>query len=253
MSFVKKHEVNLVGNDWVVGDIHGNFKRLRKLLDNVGFNEETDRLFSVGDMIDRGPESDDFIEWCEKPWFLPVIGNHEDEMIRCVEEDKYEHNTWIMDMHRQAGHWIAYQPHEVQMEAYWTASSLPIMREIEMRDGLKYGIVHANVPYADWEMAKDMLLYNEEAVKFCVWDRTRFQNQNQQHVRNIDLVFVGHNVVNQVEILGNVVNIDTGAVFTKFVQTDEEKAAGLFCDNGLTLVNLTEFEMYNERMFHKFD
>lgn len=46
--------VNTIGIDYVLGDIHGRFDLVYENLNNVGFNVETDRLFCVGDLIDRG-------------------------------------------------------------------------------------------------------------------------------------------------------------------------------------------------------
>jgi len=48
---------NAVGRDFAVGDIHGCFSHLRRSLEAIGFDASVDRLFSVGDLIDRGPES----------------------------------------------------------------------------------------------------------------------------------------------------------------------------------------------------
>jgi len=40
-----------------VGDIDGCFSHLRRSLEAIGFDASVDRLFSVRDLIDRGPES----------------------------------------------------------------------------------------------------------------------------------------------------------------------------------------------------
>ncbi|MCV8076320.1 metallophosphoesterase, partial [Escherichia coli] len=42
---------------WVVGDIHGEYQLLQSRLHQLSFFPETDLLISVGDNIDRGPES----------------------------------------------------------------------------------------------------------------------------------------------------------------------------------------------------
>ena len=53
---VARFEENATGRDFVVGDLHGMFSHLEALLNEVAFDESADRLFSVGDLIDRGPE-----------------------------------------------------------------------------------------------------------------------------------------------------------------------------------------------------
>ena len=42
---------------WTVGDIHGDYQLLQSRLHQLSFCPETDLLISVGDNIDRGPES----------------------------------------------------------------------------------------------------------------------------------------------------------------------------------------------------
>ena len=47
------------GRDWIVGDVHGCFQTLRQALAAIDFEPGRDRLFSVGDLIDRGPHSNE--------------------------------------------------------------------------------------------------------------------------------------------------------------------------------------------------
>lgn len=74
---VQRFQLNANGRDFAVGDIHGHFDRLEVALAAVRFSPEKDRLFSVGDLVDRGPESADVLKWLERPWFHPICGNHE--------------------------------------------------------------------------------------------------------------------------------------------------------------------------------
>jgi serine/threonine protein phosphatase 1 len=41
------------GRDFVLGDLHGTTDLLRLLMEHVAFDPKKDRLFSVGDLIDR--------------------------------------------------------------------------------------------------------------------------------------------------------------------------------------------------------
>ena len=68
----RHYTINTKGTDYVVGDIHGHFTLLQNTLKELGFSEEKDRLFSVGDLVDRGEESHLALEWLDKPWFYPV-------------------------------------------------------------------------------------------------------------------------------------------------------------------------------------
>jgi serine/threonine protein phosphatase 1 len=65
------------GRDLVVGDLHGHRTLFEAELDRLGFDPRTDRVLSVGDLIDRGPESLATLALIEQPWFHAVLGNHE--------------------------------------------------------------------------------------------------------------------------------------------------------------------------------
>ena len=59
----RRYPRNRTGRDFVVGDVHGMFSALRELLAVAGFDDRRDRLFSVGDLIDRGPDSRGSLDW----------------------------------------------------------------------------------------------------------------------------------------------------------------------------------------------
>lgn len=68
---------NAKGRDFVVGDLHGHRSVLERELDRLGFDPCCDRVLSVGDLIDRGPESLATLSLINEPWFHAVLGNHE--------------------------------------------------------------------------------------------------------------------------------------------------------------------------------
>lgn len=80
-SQINKLQINTVGKDYVVGDLHGCYDLLLSLLAHVNFDKCRDRLFSVGDLIDRGPDSLRCLELIAEPWFYTVQGNHEIAML----------------------------------------------------------------------------------------------------------------------------------------------------------------------------
>ena len=50
--------INQAGRDLVVGDVHGCFRTLARALSQLEFDPSCDRLFGVGDLVDRGPHSE---------------------------------------------------------------------------------------------------------------------------------------------------------------------------------------------------
>lgn len=71
------HYSNAHGRDYIVGDLHGCTNMLLALLDHVQFDPAADRVFSVGDLVDRGPDSEGCLALLEHPWFHAVLGNHD--------------------------------------------------------------------------------------------------------------------------------------------------------------------------------
>lgn len=68
---------NTRGRDLVVGDLHGHRSLFEAELQRLGFDPACDRVFSVGDLIDRGPDSLGTVALIREPWFFAVLGNHE--------------------------------------------------------------------------------------------------------------------------------------------------------------------------------
>lgn len=68
---------------YVVGDIQGCYKGLRKLLKKANFDPQQDKLWAVGDLVARGPDSLATMEYLYDlgPHFDTVLGNHDLHLI----------------------------------------------------------------------------------------------------------------------------------------------------------------------------
>ena len=64
---------------FAIGDIHGCFDTLRKLLKRIRFDRRTDRLWLVGDLVNGGPRSLDALRWAveNEDRIVVVLGNHD--------------------------------------------------------------------------------------------------------------------------------------------------------------------------------
>src|SRR3546814_3946147 len=61
--------------------MHGCLDLFQAQLDRIGFDPTKDRIFSVGDLADRGPDSMGCLRLLREPWFHAVRGNHEDMLL----------------------------------------------------------------------------------------------------------------------------------------------------------------------------
>jgi bis(5'-nucleosyl)-tetraphosphatase (symmetrical) len=68
---------------YVVGDIQGCYKGLIRLLKKAGFRPNKDKLWAVGDLVARGPDSLATMEYLYDlgPHFDTVLGNHDLHLI----------------------------------------------------------------------------------------------------------------------------------------------------------------------------
>lgn len=64
---------------FAVGDIHGCLDLLRRLLDGAGFDDGRDRLWLVGDVVNRGGQSLATLRWLyqNRAMITLVLGNHD--------------------------------------------------------------------------------------------------------------------------------------------------------------------------------
>lgn len=207
---IKNYSKNIVGCDYVVGDIHGCFTKLQQELDRAEFDVATDRLFSVGDLVDRGPESEAVIDWIGKPWFHAVRGNHDDFAIRHVKVGKLSFDNYT----KNGGAWFLALPSDQQIAIADALDSLPYAISVETDSGL-IGIVHADIPYGSWEKLEEVLSGSISRTRFrhisdcLLWSRARAESGDQGIIEGVTHLIVGHTPVTEPAQLGNVIYIDT--------------------------------------------
>ena len=210
---VARFERNRTGRDFVVGDIHGMFPHLRTLLVEAGFDEERDRLFSVGDLIDRGPESPRALEWLGKPWFHACRGNHEQLAIDSLDPEQLD--LWVN--WNGGDWWLDVDPPE-QGRFRRAFARMPLAMEVRTRTGM-VGIVHADVPpLVSWDAFVDCLgAGSRDAVEYAIWSRNRLSDSltGIPVTGRVDRVYCGHTPVRGTVRSDNVYHIDTGAVYVR--------------------------------------
>ncbi len=204
----KYFDENLHGTDYVVGDIHGEFSRLEKALSRIGFNRTTDRLFCLGDLIDRGPESERFIDFLSCPWFFSIVGNHEAMLLNYGSDSARASYTWYPN-----GGWWWENTDETFRQRARSAVSHSMSSTITVQaSGRRIGLVHANVPSGiGWDRFCKDLGGNRDYQMTGLWSRSRILSRIEETVEGVDYIFCGHTPLVEPAQLGNVVFIDTGS------------------------------------------
>ena len=205
---------NLLGRDFVIGDLHGCMSSLQKLMDNLKFNTEIDRMISVGDLIDRGHNSVAALDLLREPWFHSVMGNHEHMMLDKFFGDGTE-GGWLW--FQNGGDWAmeAYNDYNAAFNTGTLPSripadssmdiidmlplveQLPYLITVNTKSGKKFHVIHAE--FVPCQIITDELLEDPEHVrKFvsmvdiegpCVlWARNMFNPFNYENLQNIDRI-----------------------------------------------------------------
>lgn len=82
---------------YAIGDIQGCFTSLTHLLEQIGFNATRDRLWLVGDLINRGPDSLAVLRWAKQhdQALSVVLGNHDLHTLAVAEGfvEAHRHDT----------------------------------------------------------------------------------------------------------------------------------------------------------------
>ncbi|MCY3927510.1 MAG: diadenosine tetraphosphatase [Acidobacteria bacterium] len=72
---------------WAIGDVHGCFRTLEALIERIDPDVTRDRLWMVGDLVNRGPSSLSVLRWARaleeemSDRFQVVLGNHDLHLI----------------------------------------------------------------------------------------------------------------------------------------------------------------------------
>lgn len=248
VKFLKTIPANYEGRDFLIGDLHGCYDELMKLLNYVKFNPQFDRLFSTGDLVDRGPKSVECLSLLSKPWFFSVLGNHEDSLIDKIEDienDKISHlSVEEMNYINSLSPYMNYMyemPLVLEIEhlllgsIYIThAEILPEhLTEFNHIQSTDYSIYFNMMQKNDFpEQMKNFFKSNENGYlsydlkQKLLWSRKQISNYykiNKSNILNKDYsflekktssdlkVFCGHNVVPFPMKIGQQFYIDTGA------------------------------------------
>lgn len=219
-----KLPLDIKGRHLVVGDIHGKYEELQRLLEYVNYDPASDVVYSVGDMIDRGPDSVKVIDFFQQEGRYAVRGNHEE-----MAYDRSWKDVWL----RNGGYQCMESLEKDGLTVEWllnVIAPLPFVIDVgENEDEHSFRIVHAEMP-ADWsEDVFQQILENsrhsdDPGIEPLLWSRwlikraaRNVENMKPSHYEiyfdpdRYRKVIVGHTLIVRPIKCGDHWFIDTGA------------------------------------------
>lgn len=231
---------NATGRDLVVGDLHGHRSLLEKALASVNFDPRCDRVFSVGDLIDRGPESLATLSLIEQPWFHAVLGNHELMLLNflhCYGSRLHSRKAYPSG----AGEWIgeAISRHRRAVEGLVERiAKLPLAIRVE--GDVPFNVTHGDLPpmslRPEGPTAEEMICVHKadhitsSREKMGAALRTdlmalRFAQHavrvSPTPMADIPITYAGHSPVRDVTVHNSFVYIDQGVCSRTSKRTDQ--------------------------------
>lgn len=216
------------GRDLVVGDLHGYFATLGRALDELEVGGD-DRLFSLGDLIDRGPRSFEAKAWIEGARFHLVLrGNHEQLMLEALHETggrplRPHGDAWAL-WQMNGGNWWHFRSMDESAGAWMAAlRTLPFAARVETPHG-PVGLVHACPVHRSWQELETALEGDAPASHLArtraIWSRVyhgwlqreigETGGEYRGPVEGVRAVLTGHTSCRRPTWNGNILGIDTG-------------------------------------------
>jgi len=216
--------LDLTKRHFVVGDIHGRYKTFLRLLESADYDPENDIIYTVGDMIDRGSQSIEVLEFFNQKNTFAIRGNHE---VMAIDDN------WLMVWLSNGGVQTGVSLTEHLLNEDWLRAhikGLPYFIDVgDPDEEYSFRIVHACLPF-EWSEEEYQHIINSPNVDIdgplfrqLLWSRLDINKitKNIQNLKpNMDgieinpnrsgrNVFAGHTPINNVISAGDVTFIDT--------------------------------------------
>lgn len=212
---------------YAIGDIHGRYDLLRKLLDQIEDHTATlppaksIHVILLGDLIDRGPDSARVLKLAydvqrKTRNLFVLLGNHEELMIRALSGEPGMVGAWMKLGGRATLRSFGIEPPEgdYDLRAFTRQVSSAIPGEIlewlkalplSARSG-DYFFCHAGV--------RPGVALKRQVANDLLWIRDGFLDSEVDHGA---VIVHGHSVATDVQLRYNRIGIDTGAYRTNLL------------------------------------
>ncbi len=188
----------------IIGDVHGHYETLLNLLEFISLNQE-DEVYFLGDLIDRGPESAQVVQFVMDNNYPCLMGNHEQMLIEAVGSGEIIANLLQSWVYTGGYTTLLSYNHNIPHDHIEWMKNLPLY--LDLGD---LWLVHAGV--------NPSLPVEKQTSEECCWIRGPFHNMSRPYFPN-KLIITGHTITftfpgakaGQVVAGPGWLDIDTGA------------------------------------------
>lgn len=162
---------------YAVSDLHGCYSQWKQI---QSFCKENDRIFVLGDCIDRGPEGFDTLKSVMRdPRTTLIRGNHEQMMADTLTEERdygySDYWMWIWFNNGGKTTYDAWQEDGRKFDWISTINYLPLWAKYTNTQGQEIVMNHSGItPKAGWsvaDMTPKQLLWNRDHLGALKWHR----------------------------------------------------------------------------------
>lgn len=181
---------------YCISDIHGHFSNLERFVETLNVD---DKVFVLGDVIDKGPESIKCLEFImNDSRFEMILGNHEHMMFDLLTKDSnsYEYveayNLWVnMNEGKDTLDQYNELPINRKTKIYNYIKELPLnIPNLKVNEKTFY-LVHS-CPNSKEQLYMRDVGFDEDEIACYVWDRV---NPYDRLRVNDQIIIAGHTVV----------------------------------------------------------
>ena len=164
----------------VIGDVHGHYDALCSLLAEIGSNND-DEIYFLGDLIDRGPQSAQVVDFVIDNEYQCILGNHEIMLLEALGREQLNHQAFQSWLKNGGNATVMSYGHKMPPREHieWM-KSLPFYFDLG-----DYWLVHAGV-----DPRKHLTQQSPE--QFC-WIRREFHRATQPYFED-KIIIIGHTI-----------------------------------------------------------
>lgn len=164
---------------YVIGDIHGHYDALSGLLDGIAPSSD-DEIYFLGDLIDRGNQSAQVVNFMMENNYPCLLGNHEVMLLESFTENGLNHSAFQSWLHNGGYPTIASYRNKIPPEHLDWMRSLPLYLDLD-----DYWLVHAGLD--------PLMPYQKQTSDQCCWIRSDFHSIPKPYFQDKTIV-IGHTI-----------------------------------------------------------